>query len=366
MPIQGIDINAILGQFDKGQAQGRERNRLAALAEAGQALQNGGDLNAAANGLLQSGDVNAFSRLQQLSNQSRAAQTQANQFKTTNAFRQQQFTHYQDNANRRFTANRTDAANNLAQSNKRFAAGREDAKFNRGIAQQGLDIRRAKNSTASPRSKIAKLTADFKNGLIDKDTFTASRKEMLAGKSGGFKTPTGFMVDPKNPGSVVPIPGGPQDPNTPTSTVRTAAVKVNNAASAIQKGLDSYENLIQKFGTEIVPGKGKDALLVARRSIQLQMKELFNLGVLNGPDLTLMDELLIDPTSITTAAANALPESFGGSEIQGRAKSNIAQLRTMLEELRKSQTPQGFRDAPTQSQQPFTGQTQSGAKWSVE
>jgi len=159
---------------------------------------------------------------------------------------------------------------------------------------------------------------------------------------GDFKVPPGFMRDPENPASVAPIPGGPQDPNTPTSTNTTRIQEVNSAASAIQESLTAYEKLVNKHGAEVWPGKGRDALSAARRDLQLQMKELFNLGVLNGPDLDLMNELLIDPTSPTTTAEGAIGQMFGSAGVRDRAIANIQQLRGQIERLRKSQTPEGF------------------------
>lgn len=54
------------------------------------------------------------------------------------------------------------------------------------------------------------------------------------------------------------------------------------------------------------PGKRKDELATAHRDLQMQMKELYNLGVLNGPDLMLMDQILLDPTSIMGNVKDAL------------------------------------------------------------
>ena len=78
-----------------------------------------------------------------------------------------------------------------------------------------------------------------------------------------------------------------------------------------------------------MPGKDKDALLAARRSLQLQMKELFNLGVLNGPDLALMDSLMVDPTSI----ANNAMDMIGAADLNERVTTNLVQLRRMFKDI---------------------------------
>ena len=154
---------------------------------------------------------------------------------------------------------------------------------------------------------------------------------------GNFKVPSGYMSNPDGSPTVVPIPGGPNDPNTPTTKLRNDSNRINNAAAALDQGLDDYLKLIEKHGVEVAPGKGQDSLLTARRDLQLQAKELFNLGVLNGPDLQLMDELLIDPTSIKNAAVQFL----GGGSVVDRARSNVAQLKRQFERLRRASTIEG-------------------------
>jgi hypothetical protein len=164
------------------------------------------------------------------------------------------------------------------------------------------------------QSAIAKLTADYRSGLIGDEDYKAAREKILAADSGITIGPDG----------TVQIGGA----NAPTA-IKTEAIKGRNAYDSIMKGLDTFEGLLNEHGSTVLPGEAKDAYDVARRSLQLQMKELFNLGVLNGPDLTLMDQLLIDPTSLSGAAMDAT----GYASMKERGAANIAQLRQMMTEL---------------------------------
>lgn len=167
---------------------------------------------------------------------------------------------------------------------------------------------------AGAQSAIAKLTADWRNGLISDEDYVKAREKVLAQSQGITIGPDG----------TIQIGGA----NAPTA-VKTEAIKGKNAYDSIMSGLDSFEALIEKQGATILPGEGHEAYNVARRSLQLQMKELFNLGVLNGPDLALMDQLLIDPTDLVGAAMDAT----GYASVQERGKANIKQLRQMMKEL---------------------------------
>ena len=61
----------------------------------------------------------------------------------------------------------------------------------------------------------------------------------------------------------------------------------------------------------------------------MQMKELYNLGVLNGPDLDLMDQMIVDATS----PVNYALDMFGVADLGQRVSANIFNLKRQLEDL---------------------------------
>ena len=166
--LQGLNVNAILGQFDAGRKQRQEQNQLNALTQAAQTLQQGGDLRAVAPQLLQSGNVGGFSALMSLANQNRAAQQRQDQFSDTQAFREKQFTQNQANVDRT------------------FGAGRSDTAFNQNLARQKLGLARTAAQTAGqqPKSPLGKLASDFRKGLISRETFIAGRKKLATHPAG--------------------------------------------------------------------------------------------------------------------------------------------------------------------------------------
>ncbi len=111
-----------------------------------------------------------------------------------------------------------------------------------------------------------------------------------------------------------------------------AAARAHDAARAYQtlmKSIDDYEKIFAEGGSTMWPGARRDTLSTAHRDLQMQMKELYNLGVLNGPDLMLMNQILIDPT---TVGGNVM-DSLGIADMEQRIPANINHVKRMMTNL---------------------------------
>jgi hypothetical protein len=158
-----------------------------------------------------------------------------------------------------------------------------------------------------------------------------------------------FLFDPRT-GATVPVPG--VQPKPPEA-IRTNALKADAAYRSLSTALDDYQRLIEREGIAAFPGQARDAVTQARTNIQLQLKELYNLGVLNGPDLQLMEQMLIDPSpSITNMIANP----------SGRVRASVQRLKQMLETVRNNalgaagMQPQGGQQQRVRTYNPATGE----------
>lgn len=114
-----------------------------------------------------------------------------------------------------------------------------------------------------------------------------------------------------------------------TGANRTNAQNSAFAYRALMSGLDDYERQFKESGGTVIPGAQKDSLDTARRNLQMQMKELYNLGVLNGPDLALMDQILVNPTGI----GNNILDVLGISDLDERVPANIEQVRRLMTQM---------------------------------
>ncbi|MGE0281209.1 MAG: glycoside hydrolase family protein [Rhizobiaceae bacterium] len=242
------------------------------------------------------------------------------------------------------------------------------------------------------------VEAQALNGLMDSGALTPDQaQQMAAGKtiSGPngeilFLTPQGVFGQPANGGPPQPVqpsqsrllspnsmggpqmaPGMPQQPQgapnalpqqqgqpmpqqrpgvipvtqpravKPTEKERNDKARVNSAFTAINTELDRYAELVGKTGISVLPGKEKDQLNTVRQGVMLQLKELFNLGVLNGPDLSLMERMIYDPTVDVTKEGGVanLPDQAWTALTDGagdRANSSVAELKRMLTNIRGS------------------------------
>jgi hypothetical protein len=89
---------------------------------------------------------------------------------------------------------------------------------------------------------------------------------------------------------------------TPTSDDAKKFKAGASSARALLENLNEYQNLLDKKGGELA-GKNAQRLESLRRDIQLAAKneDLYGLGVLTGPDLTLLDEIVGDaPTGMSS------------------------------------------------------------------
>lgn len=109
----------------------------------------------------------------------------------------------------------------------------------------------------------------------------------------------------------------------------TDALKIKHSLMSVMESLDDYDRIFASGGGAIMPGVQRDKLRKQRTAIQMQMKDLYNLGALQGPDMALLDSLMVDPTAFGTNAADMI----GLADLDERFKSNTAQLRDILKDL---------------------------------
>lgn len=115
-------------------------------------------------------------------------------------------------------------------------------------------------------------------------------------------TPEGQMYVSSVPGlPAIPVQGAGGQP------VMGAASKLPEAQQKQVIGAQNTVNAIKEFRDSLSSFTTTDALNPTKRAdiqakyrnMQLQAKEAYNLGVLNGPDLTIIEQLVVDPTTMT-------------------------------------------------------------------
>jgi len=143
--------------------------------------------------------------------------------------------------------------------------------------------------------------------------YNAGGMEVLGG--GYFRNQRGTTFREGPRGGFMEV-NGPSDGMT--STASNQAYAVNSAL----RGVDRLDGLIaqSRLGPAAWLDDPKNAALMdaAVTDLQLQLKEAYNLGVLNGPDLTLMQEVTGSPTALRSAV------------LGGTLQPKLAQLANIL------------------------------------
>lgn len=114
-----------------------------------------------------------------------------------------------------------------------------------------------------------------------------------------------------------------------TSTNRTKAQAMLMSYDSIQNSISAYKDMVDTGGIGVMPGTQRDLLQSARTNLQLQMKDLFELGVLAGPDMDLLNALVFD----TTDPKNYLTQVLGGGTAEERFKASIQNLENQMKIL---------------------------------
>jgi hypothetical protein len=145
------------------------------------------------------------------------------------------------------------------------------------------------------------------------------------------------------------IAAAERDVQTPQAT-RQRAIQTNSAYGTISGALTDYVRLVEQAGMTGAswPGAMRDAIVRARTDILLQLKEAYNLGVLNGPDYELMSSMLFDPTI-------SFGNIVGHGSVADRARAGADHIRRILQRTRDNAfTAAGMQvpDAGTGSSQP--------------
>ena len=171
----------------------------------------------------------------------------------------------------------------------------------------------------SPEWKEAMITS------INKPTTTVNNN---VGNGPGYKLPANYMENPSfkpdqpitaENSPIAFIPNGPADPSVSS---RVEGAKLDMATDSTEDSFKRYRDTLNKYGTRLIPSKEKFELQTAYKDLQLEIKELFNLGVLAGPDMELIEAYVQDPTSIK----GNIYDLVGGPEMFD-AQLNLVELK---------------------------------------
>jgi YD repeat-containing protein len=143
---------------------------------------------------------------------------------------------------------------------------------NLGVAQANLGLSRQ-------RLEMDRANAGAANGqVLPEQGVVVDRR---TGVATPIKTPDGSPLALKGK----PLPEGP--------------TKQIAGARNLQDAIVQYQNLLKSWNrTDAADPAKRSQIETAHRNLMLQGKEAYNLGVLNGPDLMIMEQVVTSPTSV--------------------------------------------------------------------
>lgn len=157
----------------------------------------------------------------------------------------------------------------------------------------------AKFGALTGNSPLIALAQTMQTRADTMDNFTGYQP----GQGGSTKTGTPFTLDESGKPiiGVSPVPG--YVPATGTVPTAEDAKKVKSALASYDKLnrpgglLERYESAVDKYGSEL-GGSGGNILSGLKTDINLELKNVEELGALSGPDQGILDAQLYDPTSL--------------------------------------------------------------------
>lgn len=125
------------------------------------------------------------------------------------------------------------------------------------------------------------------------------------------------------------VPGGARDPTTQASTAATREKResARRTQKLITGELGVLQDLVDKHGSEWSSTEARTSMGSTYTNLQMQLKNLYDLGAITGPDMEILNDLIPNPTSLWENATDMNP--FGSTSM----KQRFAAARQTLERI---------------------------------
>ncbi len=173
----------------------------------------------------------------------------------------------------------------------------------------------------------------------------AERGGVAIYENGRFKAWKVRPADEPTGADGAPLPGTA----LPTAERNKVAAQ-QRALRDVASSLTDFEATIAN-GIDLMPGPGRANMQTSYGLLQMQLKELMELGVLNGPDLMLIQRMVNEPTGVWLQSQRAL-----GAKPEDVLRGQIAALRRFLANKERNLLPP-TPGTPSDTVQTSTGRT---------
>jgi hypothetical protein len=191
---------------------------------------------------------------------------------------------------------------------------------------------------SNARSSSVSAGASASNAQTSRDRLGFDKGEAAAGGGQG-KAPSGYRW--KADGTLEAIAGGPAAGGGKAAP--EAYSKQVGGIQNLQTAITEYQAALKEFGTlDLMSPDARAAMGTKYNNMMLQAKEAYNLGVLNGPDYSILQEVVTNPTSMRGAITSNAAMNTQASELGRIMKQN----QENLSKVYKQPNPEAPQDAP--------------------
>jgi hypothetical protein len=175
-------------------------------------------------------------------------------------------------------------------------------------------------------------------------SYAAAAASMRGG--GGPNAPSGYNYSPDG-SRLVAIPGGPGDPARLQPGELSKIRNSNKQIDELENSLKAYTTALGKTtsgGRLLTRGAEVSSVETMHTDLLMQMKNLYELGVLNGPDYMLMTKIVEDPTGVMQMARG----TKGLNAQLGTVQSIINRARNINDDRLQQAGVDAYRNPPAQ------------------
>jgi hypothetical protein len=175
--------------------------------------------------------------------------------------------------------------NNMSKQSQEILQGAESDQARRSKVMEAIEARKSREAMAQDNRN-----ARFEDRKLQRDTLRDNRQMMMDEKQ-------------QNKDLALAVPGYERTGEVLPKVEEASTLRKATAQSErLVNNLKQLKDLVNKNGSFEYFGEDAETMRNLSREIQLTMKgpEMYNLGVLSGPDLRLLEQLTSDPSSMSS------------------------------------------------------------------
>ena len=189
---------------------------------------------------------------------------------------------------------------------QRYKRMAQDRAYQEGVRQfdvtQDWREQEAERKALQPLSTPGKVEADYQAGRISREQRDEALRKQALVQIGGEPAQRAPLITGQdavalgfNADDVIQ-----QDPKTGKLNVVASGKEerqARTAVSSMSQAVGDYRETLDQYGPTVMPSPERLQLSAKHTDLLMKAKDYYELGALTGPDMEMIDKILVDPTS---------------------------------------------------------------------